>query len=292
VTYDLTYPNHDGLFAVNGLSSLSNTIGLHVNANAMPGVVCPDEPVQLQASLTEGTEGVSFTWSSLPEGFTSDLQNPVANPMVSTSFIVHAFDGLFHARDTVDVVVTDANPLADTIWLRNITVPVGMNKCYNAFQTITVAGEGSVFVLHEGSNVHMISGQHIRLLPGTRSFPGSFLHAYITSAGEFCCWSPPTPAMGQDVSAGGNLFQSANVKPFFNVFPNPTSGTFTIELTNVDESAKVSVEIYGILGELILKTEMAGAKQKKFDLQGRQPGVYLIRVLNDAEIGLKKIIKQ
>ena len=136
----------------------------------------------------------------------------------------------------------------------------------------------------------MIAGQKISFLDGTKANSGSYLLGRITTTGAYCCNTIlPAQASLNGVADG---IQSNVLKPFFNVYPNPTTGTFTVELNNIAESATVSVEIYGILGEKIMKAEMAGSKQQVFDLSGKQHGIYLIRVINGEEVGMTKIIRQ
>ena len=64
------------------------------------------------------------------------------------------------------------------------------------------------------------------------------------------------------------------------------------ELTGEAESAMISVEIYGILGNQMLKTDIPWEKLHTFDLSGSQPGIYFIRVLHGKEMGMAKIIRQ
>jgi PKD repeat protein len=289
VVWDFTYPSHNGLFAQNGLSALTDINGLHVTALAMPGTVCTGEEVQLHAELGNA-EGVAFSWTSDPAGFTSDLQNPVDIPAGNTTYTVDAFDGVFHSYSSVSVKVTQVNPLVEVLPLKNISIANGENSCFNATQTITVAGNGSVFIVENGGNAQFIAGQHIRLLPGTRGFPGSYLHAYITATGAYCCGTL-APVKETQVTEPVAIVP-ADDKSFFKVYPNPTTGNFTLELKGTEVSERVSVEIYGILGEKILTSEMNGSKQRVFDLSGRQHGVYLVRVMNGGEMGMTKIIKQ
>jgi hypothetical protein len=291
VSYDLTYPNFDGVFVVNGFSALTNVIGLHVVATAVPGTVCPGELVQLQATVQESTTGVTFSWTSLPAGFISNEQNPVANPAVTTTYFVDAFDGLFHATSSANVVVTVVSTLKDTLWLRNITIPASHNNCYNAINTITVAGDGSAFVVESGGNAQMVAGQNIIFLPGTKVLSGGIMHAYISPTGASCC-GPKGPVQA-DLEQGIVRLPDANQNSsFFRVYPNPTAGTFTLELTGEAESAMISVEIYGILGNQMLKTDIPWEKLHTFDLSGSQPGIYFIRVLHGKEMGMAKIIRQ
>ena len=289
VVYDFTYPSHDGLYTKNGLSALGSINGLHVVATLAPGNICSGEAVQLHADVGIA-DGVAFSWTSQPAGFTSNLQNPVDYPASNTSYFVQAFDGVFHAYDTTKVNVTVVNPIVDVLPLKNISIPSGESNCYNATQTITVAGAGSTFIVQSGGSVQMVAGQKIDLLPGTKGNNGSYLHAYITTTGAYCCGTIPPVKSGEMVES--TVIPAIGDKSFFKVYPNPTTGTFTLELNGVAESSKVSVEVYGILGEKILKTDLYGSKQHVFDLSGRQHGVYLIRVMTGDETGLTKIIKQ
>ncbi len=289
VTYDQTYPSHNGVFTPNGVSALTDITGLHVTVGASPAAICSGDGVQLHADAGNA-QGVAFTWTSLPGGFSSGDQNPAAYPLVNTTYFVEASDGVFHAYDTVKVTVTEVNPLVDILPLNNVTIPVGQGNCYNAIQTIAVAGSGTTFLVESGGSAQFVAGQNVRFLPGTKGNLGSYLHAYTTATGPYCC-SVVAPVKDATVVESATILTDGN-KPFYKVYPNPTTGTFTLELNNVEESSIISVEIYGILGERILNKEMSGLKQQVFDLSGRQHGVYLIRVINGAEMGITKIIKQ
>jgi hypothetical protein len=197
---------------------------------------------------------------------------------------------VFHATGSVTVTVTEVNPLVEVLPLNNITIPAGQSNCFNATLTITTAGNGTSFIVESGASVNLIAGQKITFLPGTKGNSGSYLHGKITTTGAYCCSTIlPAPALMNGESTG---IEPARGNSFFRVYPNPTTGTFTLDLNGTSESSKVSVEIYGILGEKILKKDLYGVKQHVFDLSGRQHGIYLIRVVNGSETGMTKIIKQ
>ncbi|MDP1623731.1 MAG: GEVED domain-containing protein [Bacteroidales bacterium] len=290
VIYDFTYPSYNGLFTPNGLSALTDIIGLQVTASAIPGTVCSGDAVDLHADVG-GAEGVAFTWTSVPAGFSSFEQNPVDYPTVNTTYYVEAFDGVFNVSSSVAVTVTQVNPLVEILPLNNITIPAGQSNCYNATIRITTAGNGTTFVVQNGGRAQLIAGQNIRMMPGTRGMIGSWLKAKITTTGEFCC-STGLPPVQSAMSGELTGIRPANDKSFYKVYPNPTTGTFTLELSGPAETSKVSVEIYSIMGERILKKEMYGVKQQIFDLSGKLHGIYLIRIMNEeGEMGLTKIIK-
>jgi len=110
VLYDPQLPSHDGKFVNGGMSALVNFIGMGVTVTASPESVCAGGEVQLNASPV-GPEIISYHWTSLPEGFTSDEQNPLVYPDVTTIYIVETFDGVFTSFDSVSVQVNPVQTL-------------------------------------------------------------------------------------------------------------------------------------------------------------------------------------
>jgi uncharacterized repeat protein (TIGR01451 family) len=69
----------------------------------------------------------------------------------------------------------------------------------------------------------------------------------------------------------------------FNIFPNPTNGEFTIDL-----SEKSMVKIYSVIGDLIYKDEVQ--KDQNIDLSNFRKGIYTIQVETPKYICCKKLI--
>jgi hypothetical protein len=76
----------------------------------------------------------------------------------------------------------------------------------------------------------------------------------------------------------------------FQVYPNPTSGRFTLELSEI--ASTVTIEIYGVMGEQILKQEVSGFMMYEFDLSTQPRGIYIVRVLNGDEMEIQRVIRQ
>ncbi len=74
-----------------------------------------------------------------------------------------------------------------------------------------------------------------------------------------------------------------------NIFPNPSTGQFTLSLSNVSE--KCNVEVYNVLGKRV-KSEELRAKSEEIDLIGQPNGIYLYRVIteNGGLVGEGKLI--
>lgn len=79
---------------------------------------------------------------------------------------------------------------------------------------------------------------------------------------------------------------------FCKVYPNPTTGVFTLELSEITEASVVKVEIYGIHGERLLNEKYTGEKKHEFSLEGKPAGIFFIRIFCGENIGSQKIIKQ
>jgi hypothetical protein len=85
-----------------------------VTATADPTEICAGEDVQLNAQADGGSGNFTYSWTSNPEGFTSDIADPLVNPEVTTSYFAHVFDGIFTITDTVVVMITPL-PVAPAI---------------------------------------------------------------------------------------------------------------------------------------------------------------------------------
>ncbi len=85
-------------------------VNLDVTATATPSSITPGQPSQLNAIAQGATGTYAYLWTSIPPGFTSNIQNPVVYPTVTTEYVVQATSGTQTAWDTVTVTVS-MNPL-------------------------------------------------------------------------------------------------------------------------------------------------------------------------------------
>ncbi len=100
-----------GAFTVNKpvtkLSTLNvqENMQLSVTATAFPDQVCQGETSQLNAITSGGAGNYTYSWTSVPAGFTSTVQNPTVNPLVTTEYFVTVSDGTGSASSSVMVGV-------------------------------------------------------------------------------------------------------------------------------------------------------------------------------------------
>lgn len=81
--------------------------------------------------------------------------------------------------------------------------------------------------------------------------------------------------------------QSMNIS----VFPNPSTGTFTLESNRIDESSQVSImDIQG--REINVSLDRSTPAEVTFSLQGHPKGVYLLRLTHENESHIERIVLQ
>ncbi len=83
-----------------------------------------------------------------------------------------------------------------------------------------------------------------------------------------------------------------NVEERVNIYPNPTSGNFTIDLKGA-LSRNTVIEVYNVMGQKVA-TEYFSESTDKFeiDLTGKASGVYTVKVIADGQTVIKRVVIQ
>jgi len=71
-------------------------------------------------------------------------------------------------------------------------------------------------------------------------------------------------------------FKNHNIK----IYPNPTSGNLSVELTNMEEGTTVLTQIFNLNGKLILQKRSNGEKEE-MDIGNQPQGNYIMRITLD-----------
>jgi hypothetical protein len=135
----------------------------------------------------------------------------------------------------------------------------------------------------------MIAGQNIVYYPGTKVEYGGYLNGYVAAGGPWC---GAKSASIVAVPLEEPVPVPVSEKSFFSIYPNPTTGGFSLELKSIEETAELKVEMYGMLGERVFSGELQGQRKYNLSLEGKPNGVYFIRVVSGKLAGTGKIIKQ
>jgi hypothetical protein len=239
-----------------------------------------------QPWLTIGPE----SWSCTPEdciNYGSITFTATENPLNSSRMATVTFLATEYPAQTVNIkqesLIPDYLEIIDTI------IPKDLTTCFNALNTMTVAGSDTV-VFESGSSVDLIAGNSILLLPGFHAYEGCFAHAYITDDGTFCDGGSGSIVQNPDNEKSISIKRTdqKSVQKDVKVYPNPSKGKFTIEYLNINSGSEI--KIYNALGAIIYHTVTTDDGSRKIDLPGIKKGFYFIRVIDGMEHYTRKVI--
>lgn len=182
----------------------------------------------------------------------------------------------------------------------------GDDQCFDAYETIVLAGAEKSFIVENETGVDLIAGHSILMLEGTAVKHGGYMHARITSAnGPFCDDAdrilaviprieptPDQPTQNEHNDGAEDAHDDATIQ-FFKVYPNPTTGSFTVEILDHDLlGALITIEILGMRGEIVKRINEISHLQHQLSLKDKKPGLYMIRVQGGLHLGTHRIIKR
>ena len=264
------------------------TLPVSVSVTASANPVVSGTPVTFTAAPVNGGAIPSYQWK--------------VNSIPIAGAINHTYTYAPTDNDAITCVVTSngmcitGNPATSvpvvmtvTAVPANITVTgsVAATNCYNATSTLTVAGGVTTFSVLNGGSATLIAGVSIDFLPGSRVYPGGYLHGYIAPGGPWCATGPvPSVATGSDQL-------TMNPAPqLFKAYPNPTTEAFTLELAPGAASGQVNVEIFGLQGMRILSVNLKDEPKHLFSTGSWPAGIYFLRVISGDRAETMKIVRQ
>jgi M6 family metalloprotease-like protein len=242
------------------------------------------------------------TWTELrkwesstdnPEAFTRDLPEVSGQSQVKFKWNYSATWGGGWAID--DISITGTPSILPDLELTNEIVGNGKSTCYNATQTITVAGNSTTVDFEAGSNVNLIAGESITFLPGFQAHYESYMNASITTEGNFCDGLPLKSSVIKVIEKFATLSEiSANEGSIENnelkvkVYPNPNNGRFSVELFNAEGSSDISMA--NIMGAVVYQSTLTNTNFSEIDLTNLQKGLYFVKVKNGEYVKTDKIV--
>ncbi|MCX6277711.1 MAG: thiol protease/hemagglutinin PrtT [Bacteroidetes bacterium] len=272
----------DGLAGIGGPGSSTYPSGNYTNnIYLLPQFVSPS------AGAGTGYDGLNANWqvqstspcinAGDPTGISTVLPSIdlAGNPRINGAIDMGAYEYMA--------------PVPLQVSVNNVTLGSGNYTCYNATQTIVVAGNGTAFEVQAGGSAEMIAGQMISYLPGTTVEESGYMHGCIAPFGPWC--SAPARPLATTTSNEEDGIKSPTISEGILLFPNPTTGEFTLSLASSSAPGVAKVSIYGLPGEKILETTMETGTSRMFSLAGRASGVYYIRVETGSETIRGKIVK-
>ncbi len=287
-TYYVTVTDALGTTATSSILLTVNPIlpvGVSITASANP--VPPATYVTLTATPVNGGAYPSYQWKvngvNVGTGLPTYSYIPSNNDHVTCvlTSIYYCVSGNPATSNIITMMIVAANTSVTG------NVPSPLSLCFDAINTITVAGTGSTFVVESGGSAIMIAGVKILYLPGTTVQPNGYMHGYITTTNDYC--GSPLPAFVA-VATGEQEQPLQFATSGFSIYPNPTTGRFTLIQKGDNSDGIVRVEIFGMRGETLRSEILINERKHEFNISDLSVGLYFVKVVKNDYVETFKLV--
>lgn len=168
-------------------------------------------------------------------------------------------------------------------------LPAGLYQPNNA---ITIKAENKIFAAGSGKGLKIYpnadfvfsAGEKVVLESGFIAEAGSHFVAEIAPC-------TPGPQRIYEYAQEDDNQNNHDIKAL--ISPNPSTGKFTLQIPQEEESENpnYTIEIYNILGEKILQSEIQNSKSL-IDLSSHPKGIYFLKIQSGENIYTEKIVVQ
>jgi hypothetical protein len=266
----------------------NSVTGITANAATSGGVVTSDggAPVTARGVCWSTTPAPTILDSHTSDGSgTGPFTSVMTGLTPATTYYVRAYatnlSGTGYGQEF------SFTTMHDMLFVSGVAEP-GEFNCFDATQVITVAGTPDTFIANASSTTILIAGQTIRLLPGTWFKHSSYMHGYIAPLGPWCdqLYPPSIPSLIASVEPA--LIVD---RPSFMIYPNPTTGDFTVIQKGDVKFETLGIEIRDMQGTRILKQTLEGTGTHVVHLTDIKPGMYIVKVVANGYVETIKLIK-
>jgi hypothetical protein len=250
---------------------------LNTNPVAIPGWICRGDTTQLHASAGGGNVGFyQYQWNSNPPGFSSSEAEPYVHPQENTNYSVKVFDGFNSVTGSTSVSIYPEPVI-------HLGPPDTTICIYDSLQ-LDAGNPGCEYFWSNGSTSRFIQIKGAGIFPEIQNY-------YVRVTNEFGCASISSISVIYSYSACTAINDNKGTTQI-KIFPNPSSGIFTI--VNEGVSDEIRVSITDILGKplktLFLRKSESGYTMETLDLSGFPKGIYLIEFGNNSQLWTEKLI--
>ncbi|PBQ32448.1 hypothetical protein CNR22_11930 [Sphingobacteriaceae bacterium] len=255
----------------NTLSGCTSTVSQYINVNQSPSIfayafnpsICYGKQTTLLASGAQ-----SYVWTG---GNNPNAPTTVVTPTITTTYSVTGING--SNCSTTETVMVTVNP--------NPTITVSSNVTSGTIckgETAELSGSGAVN-FNFSTNMGLISGSPVSVSPQATTVYS------VTGTNALGCEGKTTYVLNVEACVGIN--QIATAIGGLSIYPNPTTGIFTVELST--SSAKTIV-VTDLAGRVVLNTTSNNEKTN-INLNAFANGIYYVKVQSEDAVQVTKIIK-
>jgi len=247
-----------------------NVIGgmLSVLATANPNQVCSGSTVQFNTLVSGGTGNYTYSWTSDPPGFTSDVSNPTDEPQQTTTYFVNVHDDSTSIVNSIEVqsgicpgqpVISEGPDIVDLFFVAE--------SLYSTTGTTDATSyEWQVIP----SNAGIITGTDLSALLSWDKSNKSQTQINVRGINQYGHgpWSEDKITTVYS-SVGLNHYENDAIE----IYPNPGNGKFKI-----NSSQEIyRIEVLDRLGKKVM-IESENSPQKEYNCDYLANGIYFIRI--------------
>lgn len=256
-------------------------------AAATPDKVCGGDTVQLTAVAFGGSGNYTYSWTSIPPGFTSTLQSPRVAPTDTVDYIVAVSDGSQVHHDTTLVSVIPP-PL---IFAGNDTT-----VCSDV-HSIQLNGTASYYKSFQwGTSGNGAFNNHLILNPvytfGTHDIQAGSVDLYLVAFSNSPCLGHVTSTKHVTLNPCTGLQVNNASDESVILQPNPARESVRITVNGLgDKPAQISLS--DNKGQQLMSEEVSsatGTAIKKLNLRDYPSGIYFIKVTTGKSVITKELV--
>lgn len=254
--------------------------------------LCVNQTEQLNGQFQGGNYYTNAFWRAMPSQAISYLSNPnIVNPTLTPTqtgtytYTLEIRDGMNCSGFDEIIVRVDHITRPAELRLGCVVPP----DYYHAGRIYTAETCSTTITAPEPTD--LVGAQEVNLLPGFTASAGATFTARIApcDVDENAQAPPPEPRTAQ------KAVEKTDLKPnsfSYDLFPNPTDGTFTLRYTSTD-ARLVNVRLYDNIGRLLTETSWHDQNRDfEIDVSRYSAGLYHIYVSDGRQTVVKKLFKR
>ncbi len=287
VTTQYTVTTSDGAGSIQGNTTVTVTAApLSASAYATPTIVCAGQTSQLDVIPVGGSGTYTYSWTSIPAGFTSTIHNPVVTPSVTTQYSAHVSDGALSTDAPVTVTVNQPATAAagnDTTCVY-VTTQVPLHGIATNYSTVqwTTSGTGTF------SAAGSLSGNYF---PSVADKNSGNVTLTLTAAPQSPCSASASDARTVHFDGPTGVADLQDATARLTISPNPSNGAFKVRISGFDNQ-DATITISDITGRTIVQEvfRVSATGQEQFDISGSPRGIYLVKIQTENKTAVRKLV--
>lgn len=259
-------------------------------ASATPGKFClGGDTIQLSALGYGGSGSYTYSWTSIPAGFISNLQNPVVIPTDTTRYICATSDGLETRSDTTIVKVVYP-PEADagndtTICMWQPSVELHGNALYYRNFVWGSFGDGSF------TDIYALETAYF---PGSDDRANGGVNLVLLAFANTPCTGKVMDTLVLTIDACTGISEQAATGIVMNIRPNPANGRATL-IVSTTQATTGQLTVTGMDSRVVHSSTQGletGRNELVLDLTGYSSGIYIVQIRTERGVVMERLVIQ